>query len=66
MEKKYKVTLWSGGKAVVIWITPSRPTQGEGGQAYRFTDRDGNKVELSGTISIEEGHWEYEELGPQI
>jgi hypothetical protein len=65
-SKKYKVCLWSGGKRVETWMSKTRPQQLEKGGGYRFTDRDGLVVEIMGTVSIEEGDWEYEELGPQI
>lgn len=66
MDKKFKVSLYSGGKVVESWITDATPKQDPDSTAYRFRTRDGNMVEVCGTLSIEEGFWDYEEMGPQI
>lgn len=66
MSRKYKICLWSGGKMVENWLTEAKPEALPGGWGYRFQTRDDLSVEITGTTSIEEGHWEYEELCPRV
>lgn len=54
-DKQYRVTLWSGGKAVMQHYTPERPKYSEGRCAVQI-DAD-TTVHLIGTISIEEGQF---------
>jgi len=52
---------------VETWITTKMPSQAPNGNGYRFhTDDTGLLVEVIGTVSIEEGDWEYEKLGPRL
>ena len=65
--RRFRVCLWSGGRVVETWITNKMPSPAPTGGGYRFhTDDTGLLVEVIGTISIEEGDWEYEKLGPRV
>jgi hypothetical protein len=52
-ETQYRVTLWSGGKAVMQHYTTERPKYSEGRCAVKIDEN--SMVHLIGTISIEEG-----------
>ncbi len=66
-SRKFRVCLWSGGRVAMTWITNKMPTPAEGGGGYRFHAEDsGLLVEVVGTVSIEEGDWEYEKLPPRL
>ena len=49
----YRITLWSGGKPVMLNYTQETPKVSEGCVAYRSEDE--NVVRIVGNISIEEG-----------
>ena len=52
----YRITLWSGGKAVVLNYAQETPKMSEGCVAYR--SEGGNVFRIVGNISIEEGDFE--------
>jgi hypothetical protein len=67
VSKKFKISLWSGGRVVLSWITSHMPEPLASGSGYHFkTDDDHLQVEIMGTISIEEGNWEYEKVRPHL
>ena len=66
VDNKYKISLWSGGKIVESWLSPIAPEPLPNGGGYRFRNSNGLLVEIVGTISVEEGQWVYEELGPRV
>ena len=53
MEKMYRVTLWSGGKSVMVYYVAKAPQLGNGMCSIE-TD-EGHHVILSGVFSVEEG-----------
>ena len=53
MAKIFRITLWSGGKPVVVHYVKETPQMSEGVVAFR-TD-DGNVIRITGSISIEQG-----------
>ncbi len=55
MAKTYRITLWSGGKPVVLMYSRELPKFSNG--CVGFTDEDGNAVYLVGNISIEQGEF---------
>ena len=56
MAKTFRITLWSGGKASLVYYVKERPRAAEGGIVFK-TD-DGNVVNMMGTVSVEEGEFE--------
>ena len=49
----YRITLWSGGKPVVLNYATETPKISEGCVAFR--SESGNVFRIAGNISIEEG-----------
>ena len=49
----YRITLWSGGKPVMLNYAQETPKMSEGYVAFR--SEGGNVVRIVGNISIEEG-----------
>jgi hypothetical protein len=61
MDKTYRITLWSGGKPVMVHYVKETPRMADGVCALR-TD-DGDVIRMLGTVSIEEGVFEERRIG---
>ncbi len=53
MANTFRISLWSGGKAVMVHYINETPKMSEGICAFRLDD--GTIIRIMGTVSIEEG-----------